>query len=566
MFNIIAVTLLTVLGGLGIFLLGMKHLSEGLQAVSGKRLRRFVAAATTTRLAGVLTGVVTTVIVQSSSVITVMLVGFVNTQLMTLAQAINVIIGSHIGTTATAWLISVIPSMDLLGLGMISGASFCYFFSSKEKLRNIGLACLGFGLIFFGLDLMKDGMAPIAKSAEIKAWFATLDATTFWSLVKCVLASAALTAVIQSSAATTAIAMALALQGIISFETACAAVLGMNIGTTITAWLAAMNSTTDGKRAALAHTLINTIGVLIFLPFFLPVVMPLIKSIFPLAAQGVVNNNGVVTFPQIPVAMACLHTGFNVLNTILFVPIVIPFARLVEKLLPYRQATVETPRLTILDTRIIHTPEVAVEQAYHEVLFMADSNDDLLATFRKLLSGDEESTQQEEHILHREAILDVVQREITDFLGHFLTVRLPREVAFRARALLRITDELESVSDEVAALLKMLRRLRSMHLSFTDKGREELLEVHDRIAAFAESLHTALKDDLFGDPNQLPRMRTDADAIKALTHDIRTRHLERLESSSANPSEIVVCMDIINAYIRIKEEYLNVGDAIIGGK
>lgn len=564
MFQVLAHILLTVTGGLGIFLLGMKHLSEGLQAVSGKRLRRFVAAATTSRLAGVTTGVVTTAIVQSSSVITVMVVGFVNTQLMTLAQAINVIIGSHIGTTATAWLISMIPSIGLLGLGMISVASVFYFFSSQEKMRNIGLACLGFGLIFFGLQLMEEGMNPIATSPDVKAWFGTLDADTLPGVIKCVCASAGLTAIIQSSAATTAIAMALAQQGIISFETACAAVLGMNIGTTITAWLAAMNSNTDGKRAALAHTLINSIGVILFIPFFLPFVMPLIKHLFPFAAQGILKN-GQTVYPQIPVAMACLHTGFNVVNTCIFVPFVVPFAHLVEKMLPYRQQAKEIPRLTILDTRIIHTPEVAVEQAFHEVLFMANSDLDLLAAFRRLLAG-EDNAQLEEHILHREGILDVVQREITDFLGHFLTVRLPQDVAFRARALLRITDELESVSDEAAALLKMIRRLRSNNLSLTDKGRAELLQVHDLVTTFGVSVTDALKADLFGNPNQLTHMRADAENIKVLTRDVRNRHLSRLESNTAKPAEIVVCMDIINAYIRMKEEYINVGEALIGGK
>ncbi|MBR4172515.1 MAG: Na/Pi cotransporter family protein [Kiritimatiellae bacterium] len=565
MFSTILTMLLKVMGGLGIFLLGMKHLSEGLQAVSGKRLRRMVAVATTNRLAGVATGIVSTVIVQSSSVITVMLVGLVNTQLMTLAQAINVIIGSHIGTTATAWLLSVIPSIGMLGLGMIAIASIFYFFNSKERLRNIGLGCLGFGLIFFGLQLMEEAMDPIASSTEVKNWFGTLDANSFWGLIKCILASAGLTALIQSSAATTAIVMALAGKGIITFETACAAVLGMNIGTTITAWLAAMNSTTDGKRAALAHTLINSIGVLIFIPLFFPAVMPIMRSIFPNILQSAVDAKGAVTYPQIPVAMACLHTLFNVVNTCLFLPFVVPFAALVAKLVPYKSKTHEVPRLTILDTRIIHTPEVAVEQAFHEVLFMADSDLELLTTFRRLLSGEEDS-QLEEHILHREGILDVVQREITDFLGHFLTVRLPAHVAFRARALLRITDELESVSDEVAALLKMLRRLRVNNLSFTENGRKELLQVHDQLTQFGTGITEALKADLIGNPNQIPHMRADSENIKVLTREVRARHLSRLENNSANPAEIVVCMDIINAYIRMKEEYVNIAEVLIGGK
>ena len=270
--------LIIVGGGLGTFLLGMKHLSEGLQAVSGSGLRRFMSLATTHRLAGVGTGVITTVIVQSSSIITVMVVGFVSSGLMNLSQAINVIIGSNIGTTATAWLIAFAPDVKMLGLCVVLVGAAFYFFQRNERLHNLGLAFMGLGCIFMGLYWMKEGMEPVRSMPVVVDafrsmglyWmkegmepvrsmpvvvdaFRSLDATTAWGLAKCVLVSLAFTAVVQSSAATTAIAMTLAQQGLLSFEAAAATVFGMNIGTTMTAWLAAFNGSAEARQTALAH-------------------------------------------------------------------------------------------------------------------------------------------------------------------------------------------------------------------------------------------------------------------------------------------------------------------------
>ena len=249
--------LIIVGGGLGTFLLGMKHLSEGLQAVSGSGLRRFMSLATTHRLAGVGTGVITTVIVQSSSIITVMVVGFVSSGLMNLSQAINVIIGSNIGTTATAWLIAFAPDVKMLGLCVVLVGAAFYFFLRNERLHNLGLAFMGLGCIFMGLYWMKEGMEPVRSMPVVVDAFRSLDATTAWGLAKCVLVSLAFTAVVQSSAATTAIAMTLAQQGLLSFEAAAATVFGMNIGTTMTAWLAAFNGSAEARQTDPADSVLH---------------------------------------------------------------------------------------------------------------------------------------------------------------------------------------------------------------------------------------------------------------------------------------------------------------------
>ena len=557
---------LKVFGGLGLFLLGMKHLSEGLQAMAGSKLRTLVATATTNRFAGVCTGSFVTAIIQSSSIVTAMVVGFVSTSLMTLPQAINVIIGANIGTTATAWIIAVIPSAEKLGLGMIAVASVAYLFAKRERIRTLGLTFLGLGLIFFGLYMMKAGMKPISKEEAVISWFAIFQADSALGLLKCIGLSAAFTALIQSSSATTAITMSLAGTGVIGFDTAAASVLGMNIGTTLTAWLASLGGTTEAKRAALAHTLFNIIGVALIAPFFLPLIIPMMKSLFPSITEAVLDEaTGTKSFPYVATPMAYLHTGFNIVNTLLFIPFVNQFAKLIRHMVPDAPVK-EIPRLTVLDNRVIATPVLAVEQAAREVIFMGESNIDLLDTYRKLLLTGEPDEELEQHIFHREDILDNIQREITDFLGQIMTGRLQQNVASRARILLRVTDEFESISDEVASLLKMLLRMRKNKLVISERGLQELLNVHDQVTTFCKCIDEAINCDLAEAPNHLIHIGSTSANISALIKKTRESQMERFEGRSANALKIVSCMDMLSAYTRIKENLLNIGETISGEK
>ena len=385
-------------GGLGTFLLGMKHLSEGLQAVSGSGLRKFMSLATTHRLAGVGTGIVSTVIVQSSSIITVMAVGFVSSGLMNLTQAINVIIGSNIGTTATAWLIAFAPDVKMLGLFVVLVGGVFYFFQSREKLHDLGLALMGLGFIFMGLYWMKEGTEPIRGMPAVVEMFKALDATSAWGLAKCVLVSLIFTAVVQSSAATTAIAMTLAQQGLLSFEAAAATVFGMNIGTTVTAWLAAFNGSAEARQTALAHTLFNVAGTVLIVPFFVPVILPIATSFFPHYADAVMVG-GVTMFPHVAAPMAAIHTLFNLITTALFLPLVKQFAAFIARLIRSDESV--KPHLSALTQPSRLSPVIACDQALLEVAFMRDSDLELLSGLREVLNGTA-NDKQEEHIIHRE--------------------------------------------------------------------------------------------------------------------------------------------------------------------
>ena len=536
--------LLTVLGGLGIFLLGMKHLSEGLQAAAGNGLRKFMSNATKHRIIGVMSGIVSTIIVQSSSIITVMLVGFVSTALMTLPQAFAVLIGANIGTTATVWIIAYAPNPQMLGLVGLALGGAMYFFFRGERVHHLGLTIIGLGLVFMGLAFMAQGVMPIRQNPEIAKIFTTMSADSYWGILKVAGAAALLTAVIQSSAATIAIAMALAAQQLISYEVAIAVLFGANIGTTATGWLAAIGGTADAKRTALSHTLSNLIGSLVlvwFFPLFLKV-----RDVIP-SQMG---------------AIAITDTIFAVCRGCIFFPLVRPFVKLIEWMVP--QPENEKPHLSALKFGVKLSPVIACDQALMEVDFMKASNLDLIDCARKVIAG-ESDAELEKHIVHREDILDNVQKEVTEFLGSIMSKRLALDVSERARRLLRLTDELESVSDECATILKVVKRLRRQKQKMSDVSTAQLLGIHELVAAFAQKVTPLIRS---------PRVPIDLEKLQGESREIHNyvREARRIQLGRIGPEDpgssirVLGELDIINAYERIRAYYLNCAETLAGGK
>ena len=554
--------LINTAGGLGIFLLGMNQLSEGLQAIAGKRLRSIVATVTSNRFAGITTGAVVTGIVQSSSVVTVMVVGLVTAGLMTLRQAVNVIVGSNIGSTATAWIVALMPTkLGDQSMIIIAGASLFYLFSKREKVRYVALAFLGIGLVFFGLELMSKGLSPLRTDPGFIEWFRMFQADCAWGVMKCIVVGTIVTGIIQSSAAAAAISLSLAYNGVISFETGSALVFGMNIGTTVTAWLAALAAPTEARRAALAHTLFNCIGVILLAPLFLPVFVPLLHHLFPAMTTPVSSAAGTV-YPHITAPIAIVHTGFNIINTCLFLPFLGYFTALVRKLVP-GQNVVEQPHLTILDAQL-QAPALAVEQAHREVDLMAASALQMLTDFRIVLSGASRQDL-ERNIVETEDRLDTVQHEVSTFLGRVMAAHLPTDDAYRARMLLRTADEYESVSDEVRALLGMFQRMRKNGMSLSAEGKAEMLSLHDLCACFADKVTEAFRKGKASALDVLTHMHSDSAEISQLIKDIRAAQLQRLSDHKphAETIKIVCLMDMLNVYRRIKEDCLNIGEAML---
>ncbi len=554
--------LCTILGGLGVFLLGMKHLSDGLQATAGNGLRKFMSHATGHRLAGIGTGVVSTVIVQSSSIITVMLVGFVTTALMTLPQAFSVLIGANIGTTATAWLIAYAPDPGMLSYVCLALGAVMYFFIRGERVHNIGLLVIGLGLVFLGMYVMKEGVAPIRNNPEIERHFVAMNTESFGGVIKVAFFSMLLTAVIQSSSATMAIVMAVAQQGLISYDVAIAALFGANIGTTATGWIAAIGGTADAKRTALAHSLSNVIGSIVLIPFFYIFFVKVGPWLFPNYLEPTVAANGSSVFLGMMAPIAVTETIFAICRGVIFFPFVKPFCRLIERII--KQPENEKPHLSSLVLGVRLSPVIACDQALQEIHFMKESDLDLLNCARKVIAG-ESNEKDEKHIQHREDILDNVQKEVTEFLGSIMSKRLPTDVAERAQRLVRFTDELESVSDETASVLRSVKRLRKQKQAVSEVSRALLLSVHDRVAQFAEKVTPWVRS-----PRpviDLAAVQAESKEIHEFIRDCRKAQLGRVgPEDPGSPIRVLAELDIINAYERIRSYYLNIAETVAGGK
>ena len=554
------------IGGLGIFLLGMKHLSEGLQATAGGGLRKFMAKATSHRIVGIGSGIVSTMIVQSSSIITVMLVGFVSTALMTLPQAFAVLIGANIGTTATIWIIAYAPDPQLLGFLGLGLGGILYFFLRGERVHNLGLTVIGLGLVFLGLYFMSKGVSPIREDPDVAAMFTRLSAKSISGVFAVAAVAMVFTAVVQSSAATIAIAMALAAQGLIAYEVAIAVLFGANIGTTATGWIAAIGGTADARRTALSHTLSNLLGSLALIWFF-PLFVKFGQALFQnwdVAETTFVSGHEVKAFKHMMAPIAVTDTLFAVCRGLIFFPIVKPFCRLVERLVP--QPEDEKPHLSALRFGAKISPVLACDQALLEVDFMKRSNLELLDCARKVLSGEtEEDDGPERHIVHREDILDNVQREVTEFLGSMMSKRLPRDVAERAQRLLRLTDELESVSDECAQVLKVVKRLRKQGQKMSEQSVALLLDVHDKVASFAADITPLIRSPRA--PFDLEPLQKRSSEIHAYVRECRRIQLGRVGPEDPGSSiRVLGELDVINAYERIRAYYLNCAETLAGGK
>ena len=555
-----------VVGGLGVFLLGMKFMSEGLQAVSGDRLRKMISAVTSNRIMGVVVGLLVTCMVQSSSVTTVMVVGFVNSGIMTLMQAIGVIFGANIGTTITGWIL--VLHIGKYGLPTLGIAAFFFLFSKKDRLRYIGMTIMGVGMVFFGLELMKNGFKPLRSQEEFSAWFHAFQATTYLGIIKCALVGCVLTMVVQSSSATLGITIGLASTGVIQFQTAAALVMGENIGTTITAWLASLGTTTTAKRAAYAHVLFNVLGTVWFIVMFPFVIKGVSQLIGWKTGANPLDINIVdmeeAKFGQIITAgIALMHTTFNVANVIFFLPFAGLLGRFVTFLVPEKK-TKEITHLTYLDVRMLDTPALSIVQSLQQISFMGDSVATMMTHLRTCLESKKVDAKISQKIFHREEILDNVQKEIFVFLSHLVSGQVPYEITKKGHMQMRIADEYESISDYAAGVLKGIKKLEEQGLPLDAPAREKLIALHDRVAAYILNVNQYVKEEQ--DKDILTKAVSEGAAISELMKEFRRQHLERLQQEEVSPFFSLAFTDILNFYRRIKDHALNIAEVIAGEK
>jgi len=552
-----------VLAGLGVFLLGMKYMSEGLQTIAGNRLRTLIGAVTNNRLMATGVGAGVTTLVQSSSVTTVMVVGFVNAGFMTLTQAIGVIMGANIGTTITGWILAL--KIGKYGLPIMGVAALVFRFSSKDRLKFLAMVVMGVGMVFFGLELMKNGFKPIRGMKDFEAWFSAFQADSYLGVLKCAMVGCVLTMIVQSSSATLGITIGLASTGVIPFHTAAALVLGENIGTTITAWLASIGTTTNAKRAAYAHVIFNVLGVFWITLLFSPYVY-LVRQLIAFdpyhSTTAIENGKEVVNFPYVTAAIAAVHTGFNVTNTLIFLPFTRILAGFLQRVIPEKKFK-EIPHLTMLDPHLADTPVIGIEQSRIEVNKMADTLDKMLPRVREIIADGTPDEKNVRKIFHKEEVLDIMQKEVTVFLTDLLAGSLTHELADEGRRMLRIADEYESAGDYVQNILKLRLRLDQANLKLPDSDRDSILELHDKVTEYVDLVSTGCRQNR---GEVVSKARSLSEGISHRVRQLRNQHLANVAVQGPEPLVTVIYTDMLNAYRRVKDHALNVAEALAGEK
>ncbi len=543
--------LYTFLGGLGIFFFGMRTLSEALQSIAGTLIRKIIHSLTTNRFMALFVGASVTTLVQSSSVTTVMVVGFVNAGLMDLTQAIGVIFGANIGTTITGWIIAV--KVGKYGLLLVGLGAFPIIFAKKRRTVNIGRVVLGLGFIFMGLEFMSASFKPLRTAPAFLEALQYFSADSYATLFACVAVGMLLTFVIQSSSAMLGITIALALTGTITFQTGVALVLGENIGTTITALLASIGTNTTAKRAARAHAVFNLLGVLwvslIFWGF-----LDLVDG-FIAGDPDLLDEDG--NKPNIATHIAAAHTTFNVANTLVFVPLMGQVARLVSWMTP-GATKAETPHLEYLPNASWSSPPVAIVAAEQETQNLARVVSKLFALTGEFLAAREATEETEAEIRRLESITDSIQAELTLFLCKVQENRLNPKQASDCYAIIRAADELESIADYCQSLARYKRNLAKKEATFSEAAREELEEFFEDMRVFFESVHDEIKTQAEHD---LRAIRNRVQSLKDQANHIRRTHRARLEAGSCSPVSGMFFTDMIVALRKIRSHIVNLAEA-----
>lgn len=533
----------------------MKSMSDGMQAVAGDSLRRLISMVTTNRLLALGVGIVVTCVVQSSSITTVMTVGFVNSGLMTLSQAVGVIMGANIGTTITGWIL--VLQVGSYGLPILGVAVFIYLFSKSDTWKYWGLAIMGVGMVFFGLEVMKDACATIKENPNFEQWFQQFQADSYLGVLKCVAVGCLLTVAVQSSSATLGITISLAYLGVISYPTAAALVMGENLGTTITAAFASLGATTTARRAAYFHILFNTLGVLwitLLFPWYIQLVQYLLGGNVDMAVQ---SASGAI-YPRTTAAIAMTHSLFNIANAVMFFPFAPLLIRMLERLVPSKEFK-EKPRLTDLDPRILDTPALAVQQSRNEVLKMGDGCEKMLAWLDELREQDEPDRALGNRLKQREQVFDSVQDEVSAFVTRLLAKTVPHWVADQARRQLTLVDEYESISDYLLSLDKFDRKLRRDGYRFTDQHREDMNRLSQKLMEYLQAVNAGLVRN-----NHLTARKTDgiSKRLKSEIKRTRKRHLEDLSQGDIPPQVNVAFLAALNAYARIRDHLETIAETV----
>ena len=527
-----------VLGGLGIFLYGMDSMSSGMQKLAGQRLKKILALLTTNRVVAILMGIGVTMLVQSSSVSTVMTIGFVNASLLTLKQALGVIFGANIGTTVTGWIL--VLNIGKYGLPIVGAGAILYIFLKGDRAKTKALTFMGLGMIFFGLQLMSNGLKPVRSMPEFVSMFHMFSADTYFGVIKVAAVGALITAIVQSSSATLGITITLAVQGLIDYPTAVALVLGENVGTTITAILATLNANVNAKRAAYAHTIINTLGVI------------WVTAVFPYYLKFLSNFGSPEA--NITMAIATAHTMFNVTNVLLFTPFIGVMADLLNKIV--KDDGKKDERVTKIDFLMLKTPSVVVGQTKTEILTMGKYIEEMFSTLDNIYANNEFITPERVAQMRKiEDDLDLFQKEITDANFVILNKNITDKMKMDTRNNLEVCDEYETISDYLMRVTNSLKKLQDNSISLTEDEKTTLKEFNEETRELFRNVNTA-----YALKNREMFMKGIIKANRITEKYREAKHIHLKDGGQENPIAMLTTsyMDILNHYRRVRDHIFNI--------
>lgn len=556
------------------FLYGMNLMSSGLQKAAGDRLRGFLSSMTSNPFKRVLTGLGITAVIQSSSATTVMVVSFVNAGLLTLVQAIGVIMGANIGTTVTAWMVAWLgfkADISILAVPLML-VGFILSISKKNQRRNIGELVVGFSLLFLGLSFMKDSVPDLKQTPEVLEFVKTWSGFGFWSVLIFLGFGSVLTLVLQSSSATMAITLIMLSMGWIPFPMACAMVLGENIGTTITANIAASVGNPSAKRAALSHTIFNVFGVIwaliLFRPF-LSVVGWITSTIFGIpnpAADGFAVNDP--TGPESTSALyglSMLHTLFNLINTL----ILVWFTGLIEKIVC---KVIKEPvnkednkfRLRYIEAGPLATPELATEQAFNEIIHFAQISKNGLGYARAAINETDQDKFEELRgkLVKYEEISDRIEYEIATFLNAVSAEEISEKTSHMIKAMYKIIGELESLGDSGESISRILSRRNIHNKSFDADTIKKLNAMVDLVDNAYDVMILNLSLAFDGKLEEISNAYSAEERINNLRNNLRDEEIESIESDRKNYQTSVYYMDIVSELETMGDFMINISQTL----
>ena len=561
--------LFTLLGALGMFLYGMNLMSAGLQKAAGDKLRGFLSAMTSNPFKRVLTGLGITAVIQSSSATTVMVVSFVNAGLLTLAQAIGVIMGANIGTTVTAWMISLLgfkADISILAVPLMI-VGFLLSNSKKNQRKNIGELVIGFCLLFLGLSFMKESVPDLKQTPEVLSFITQWTGYGFGSVLIFLVFGSILTLVLQSSSATMAITLIMINMGWIPFEMGCAMVLGENIGTTITANIAASVGNTSAKRAALGHTVSNVFGVIWALIFFRPFLGLVGKTIELMGLPNPAAEGFAVTDPTSPQGTAALyglsmlHTLFNVINTFILVWFTNAIVKLVSTVIKEPVNKEDNAfRLKYIEAGPLATPELATDQAIKEIEHFARISKNGLGYVRAAIneSNMDKFEELRGKLVKYEEISDRIEYEIATFLNEVSAGEVSENTSAMIKSMYKIIGELESLGDSGESISRILSRKNNHKKTFDAETIKRLNGMVDLVDEAYDAMIHNLQATIDGTLGEINNAYNAEDRINVMRNNLREYEIENLEHDSQHYVTSVYYMDIVNELEKMGDFIINI--------